>query len=73
MAALDYGRACDCFRAALSLSAKHGDHALTADVKHRLEGARAAERCAQERTHTALANAEEHPADVHPPYHIRCV
>lgn len=64
MAALDYGRACDCFRAALSLSAKYGDPTLTEDVKLRLEGARAAERCMQERANGALTNAEEHPAEI---------
>ena len=60
MAALDYDRACECFRSGLSLSTKHSDLALVEDLKIRLEGARAAQRVVQERN----APADEHPADV---------
>ena len=61
MAALDYDRACEYFRSGLSLSTRHADLALGQDLRVRLEGARAAQRAAEERSH---ANAAEHPADV---------
>lgn len=61
MVALDYDRACEYFRSALSLSTRHTDLALGQDLRTRLEGARAAQRVAQERSN---ANAVQHPADV---------